>query len=144
MVKIADGIRTFRCPSCDEYINDSMDSCKFCNTALDNANLSSLVEKQDNLNSAFNAANNLQIMAITAIIPMVLTLLPFIGIFALFGYLALIVILPVKLILWKTKFSNIVTDDKDYKTAKSFWRNALIIWAVLLMILIVNLAFRMI
>ncbi len=128
MTNITTDIKTFQCPNCSQYINDSMTSCKYCSTPLDMQSISDAIENQELLNNAYNKANNIRILAGAMITTFFLSLIPFIGIlFAIAHYITFFGV-PILLIYWVIKYSGIKTPDPTFKEAKKFCWTALFIW----------------
>lgn len=53
-------IKTFQCPNCQQFINDSMSVCKFCSAPFDAQMISTAVANQEKVNNAYNAVRTLQ------------------------------------------------------------------------------------
>jgi hypothetical protein len=125
-----DLVKTFQCPNCREYINDSMEKCRYCSAPLDKKEVAEVVAKQEKLNNAFSSANSLRLA--TGGLPTfaLVSFAPFLGFFAGIGFLAMLIILPFLLIYWQIKYGTLITADKEYKLAKSYWNQSLGIWAI--------------
>jgi uncharacterized membrane protein len=128
MTSLVTDVKSFQCPNCSRYINDTMTSCKYCSSPLDVQTVSNAVENQDLINDAYNKANNIRILAGALITTFFLSLIPFIGIlFAIAHYLTFFGV-PILLAYWFIKFGSIKTTDPEFKSAKNFCWTALFIW----------------
>ncbi len=123
-------IKTFQCPNCQQFINNLMNSCKFCLIPLDDQIVSMAATNQEEVNKAYNAASNLRILAGALATFFFVGFIPFLGIIASIGHLIILVALPFILIYWVIRYSRIETNDEDYKQAKKYWLTSLIIWIV--------------
>jgi hypothetical protein len=121
-------MKTFLCPNCKQFINSSMTVCKFCNVELDPATIAASVENQEKVNAAYNSASKIRILAGALVTFFLLSLIPFLGIFAGFAFYAIFLAVPCFLAYWAIKYSGINTHDQDYKTSKKYIMVALFIW----------------
>jgi hypothetical protein len=107
--------RTYRCPNCDEMVNESMTTCRYCQVALDPAVGLMLAERQEMANRAYSDASYLRVVSAAIFVFLVG------GIFqtiAYVGFFATLVISIVLLVRWQLNFSSLVTNDPDYFKAK--------------------------
>ena len=121
--------RTFRCPNCNEMINDSMQQCRYCSVPLDPAIVALVAERQDKANQAYSDASFLKTAAIAMFVFLGLSLIPFVP-FVYWGFLVTFVVVLVLLIRWQVKFGSLLTNDSDYKLAKRSKNIALVLWLV--------------
>ncbi len=107
--------RTYRCPNCNEMVNESMSACRYCQVALDPAVGLMLAERQDKANEAYSDASYLRNAAVGMFVFLAVS-----RVFGLayFGFVATFVISVVLLVRWQVKFSNLLTNDSDYINAK--------------------------
>jgi hypothetical protein len=127
-------VSTFPCPSCHEFINDSMTKCKYCSVPIDPEAASAAVELQDKVNRACNDASLVRNLAGAMWVFFLVRFIPIIGYLALVGMILLFLLIPVRLIMWLVRFGGIQTADLDYKRAK---RNILVALGLWLLIIIV-------
>ena len=107
--------RTFRCPNCNEMINDSMNTCKYCSVAIDPGIAALIAERQEKANQAYSDASFLRNAAVAMFVFLA------VGLVLTIGYLGFAVTFLTTLILlvrWQFKFSNLLTNDPDYLMAK--------------------------
>lgn len=123
-----DTIKAFPCPSCGQFINDSMTACKYCFAPLDMEIISTAVEEQVVVNDAFNKANNIRILAWALITTFFLSLIPFIGLlFAIVNFISFLGV-PILLLHWVYRYGSLETADASFREAKKFCWTALFIW----------------
>jgi uncharacterized Tic20 family protein len=121
-------LKAFRCPNCQEFINNLMTSCKYCSIPLDVQTLSSAVGNQDTVNNAYNAASNVRILAGVMVTFYFLSFIPFMGLlFSIAHYITFFGV-PLLLLFWLIRYGSSKTTDPEYKEAKKYCWTALFIW----------------
>ena len=126
--------RTFRCPNCNEMINDSMTQCRFCSVPVDPNVAQLIADRQEKANHAYSDASYLRTAAIAMYVFLGLSLVPFLP-FVSWGFLIIFIIVIVLLIRWQVRYSGLITEDADYKSARRSW------WISLVMLLGVPVIF---
>ena len=121
--------RTFRCPNCNEMINDSMTQCRYCNVPVDPGVAQLIAERQEKANQSYSDASYLRTAAIAMYVFMGLSFIPFLPVVG-WGFLITFIVVLVLLIRWHMKFSRLVTNDADYLKARRSWRLSLILWLI--------------
>ena len=116
--------RTFRCPNCNEMINDSMTQCRFCSVPVDPAVAQLIAERQEKANQAYSDASYLRTAAIAMYVFLGLSMLLA---FFFWGFLITFVVVIVLVIRWQVRFGALVTDDEDYKRARKSWWISLVL-----------------
>jgi hypothetical protein len=116
--------RTFRCPNCNEMINDSMTQCRFCSVPVDPAVAQLIAERQEKANQAYSDASYLRTAAIAMYVFFGLSMLLA---FFFWGLLITFFVVIVLLIRWQVRFGALVTDDEDYKRARKSWWISLVL-----------------
>ena len=119
--------RTFRCPNCNEMINDSMQQCRYCSVPLDPAIVALVAERQEKANQACSDASYLKTASMVMFVFLALSFIPIMPLVRL-GFLITFFVVLVLLISWQVKFGSLLTSDVDYKTAKQRKNLALILW----------------
>jgi hypothetical protein len=129
--------RIFQCSSCKEYINDSMSNCRFCGTSVDFAVAQSAADIQDKTNQACNDGNFIQTMARATIVMYLVSWAPLIGGAGGWGFLILMLSIPVMIVRWWLKYRNIQTGDQDYQVARgrtvislAIWGGMIVVWLI--------------
>jgi hypothetical protein len=113
--------RTFRCPNCSEMINDAMTECRYCSVPVDPGVAQLVADRQEKANQAYSDASFLRSAAIAVYVFMVLTWSPLFPFIFLLGFVITFVVVIVLLIRWQLRYSNLITDDADYKRARRSW-----------------------
>ena len=130
-------LRTFRCPNCNEMINDSMTQCRYCSVPIDPAVAQLIAERQEKANQACSDASYLRTAAVAMYVFLGVSLIPLLG-FAFWGFLITFVVVIFLLIRWQIRYGSLVTDDADYKTARRSWWIALALLIGVIVIFIVR------
>jgi len=117
--------RTFRCPNCNEMINDSMTQCRYCSVPVDPGVAQLIGERQEKANQSYSDASFLRTAVVAIYVLMGLGfILPFVG----WGSVIVFFVALVLLIRWQVKFGRLVTNDADYLKARRSWRLSLVLW----------------
>ena len=125
--------RTFRCPNCNEMINDSMTQCRYCNVPVDPAVAQLIAERQEKANQSYSDASFLRTAVVAMYVFMGLSYIPFVPLVG-WGFLATFVVVLVLLIRWQVKFGRLVTNDADYLKARRSWRLSLVLWLMAILL----------
>lgn len=112
--------RTFPCPNCNEIINDSMTQCRYCSVAIDPGVAQLVADRQEKVNRACSDASFLRTAAIAMFVFLGLSFIPILP-WVAWGFVIIFVVTIVLLIRWQLKFSDLVTNDVDYKNARRSW-----------------------
>lgn len=118
--------RTFRCPNCNEMINDQMTQCRYCSVPVDPGVAQLIAERQEKANQAVSDASYLRSTTIAMWVLLGLSFIPIIPLVSL-GFFIVFVVGIVLVIRWQVKFSNVLTNDSDYQAARKSWRIALLL-----------------
>jgi len=119
--------RTFRCPNCNEMINDSMSHCKYCGVEIDPGIASLIADRQEKANQAYSDASYLRNAAVAMFVFLA------VGLVLTIGYLGFVITFLITLVLlvrWQFKFSDLLTNDPDYVKAKRSRNVAAVLLAV--------------
>ncbi|HEY0544444.1 MAG TPA: hypothetical protein VGC91_03525 [Pyrinomonadaceae bacterium] len=119
--------KTFPCPNCNEIINDSMETCRFCQAPVDRQAAAWAAETQSRVNQACSDASYLRIAAVGMWIFLGLHVVPFIPLVGL-GFLIMFFVVLILIIRWLIKFISLQTRDKDYLQAKRSLIIAVVLW----------------
>ena len=118
--------RTFRCPNCNEMINDQMTTCRYCSVPVDPGVAQLIADRQQKANQAVSDASFLRTAAIAEWVFLGLSFIPFIPVVEL-AFVIVGVVVVVLVIRWQVKFNNLLTSDADYQAARKSWRISLIL-----------------
>ena len=121
--------RTFRCPNCNEMINDAMKECRYCSVPVDVGIASLLAERQEKANQAYSDGSYLRNAAVAMFVFFA------VGLFFTFAYFAFVgafIVVAVLLIRWQLRFSDLLTNDPDYQKARRSKNIALLLLIIAL------------
>ena len=118
--------RTFRCPNCNEMINEQMALCPFCSAPVDSTAAAAAAEIQQRVNQACNDASYARIAAVAMFVFLGLSFIPFAPTY--WGFLVTFFAVIVMLVRWQVKFSRLNTIDPDYDRAKRTRNLTLVLW----------------
>lgn len=118
--------RTFRCPNCNEMINDSMTQCRFCSVPVDPGVAQLIADKQEKANQAYSDASFLRTGAIAMYVFLGLSFIPFLPV-VYWGFIGAFFAVIVMLIRWQIRFASLVTSDADYQRARRSWWISLVL-----------------
>lgn len=121
--------RTFRCPNCNEMINDSMTQCRYCSVPVDPAVAQLIAERQEKANQSYSDASFLRTAVVAMYVFMGLRYIPLVSLVG-WGFLVTFIVVLVLLIRWQVRFGRLVTNDADYLKARRSWRLSLVLWLV--------------
>lgn len=107
--------RTFRCPNCNEMINESVTQCRYCSLTIDPGVAALIAGRQEKVNEAYSDASYLRRTAVAMFVFLGFSL---VFTFAYWGFLITFWLGVVLLIRWQVKFSDLLTNDPDYPKAK--------------------------
>ena len=113
-------LRTFPCPNCKEIINDSMTQCRFCSVPVDPSVAQLIADRQEKANHAYSDASYLRTAAIAMYAFLGLSFVPFLPIVS-WGFLIIFFLVIILLIRWQIRYSGLITDDADFKSARRSW-----------------------
>ena len=125
--------RTFRCPNCNEMINDSMTQCRYCNVPVDPAVAQLISERQEKANQSYSDASFLRTAVVAMYVFMGLSYIPYVPLVG-WGFLVTFIVVLVLLIRWQVRFGSLVTNDADYLKARRSWRLSLVLWVVAILL----------
>ena len=129
--------RTFRCPNCNEMINDSMKECRYCSVPVDPGVAQLIADKQQQANQACSDASYLRTASIAMYVFLVLSLVPFVPLVTPGFYIVfVVVVVPVDSLageVWRTEnqrsglsssttFVDQVTHNDDHRGAPRLCR----------------------
>lgn len=121
--------RTFRCPNCNEMINDSMTQCRFCSVPVDPGVAQLIADKQEKANQAYSDASYLRTAAIAMYVFLALSFIPFLPLVS-WGFLVTFFVVIVLLIRWQLRYASLVTSDADFQGARRSWWISLVLLIV--------------
>jgi len=111
-----------------------MTQCRFCSVPVDPNVAQLIADRQEKANHAYSDASYLRTAAIAMYVFLGLSMVPFLP-FVSWGFLIIFIIVIVLLIRWQVRYSGLITEDADYKSARRSW------WISLVMLLGVPVIF---
>ena len=126
--------RTFRCPNCNEMINDSMTQCRYCSVPVDPGVAQLIADRQEKANHAYSDASFIRTAAIATYVFLAISFIPLLGMVS-WAVLITFFVVIVLLVRWQVRYSNLVTNDADFQSARRSW------WISLVMILALPIVF---
>lgn len=123
--------RTFRCPNCNEMINDSMKECRYCSVPVDPAVAQLVADRQEQANQACSDASYLRTAALAMYVFLTVSLIPFVP-FVSPAFMIVFVVVVLLLVRWQIKFGGLISSDSDYQAARRSWRTSLVMMIVAL------------
>jgi hypothetical protein len=121
--------RTFRCTSCNEMVNESMQKCPFCDSLIDHEVALAAADLQDRVNRSCSDASYARTAAVAMWVFLGLSFVPFLPV-VYWGFLFTFLVVMVLLVRWQVKFGRLKTVDPDYRRAKRSRNVALVLWLV--------------
>lgn len=107
-----------------------MTSCANCSLQLDEQTMSKSIAIQDRINTAYNSASNVRILAGAMWMFFLFSLIPFIGIIGRIGFYLAFAGVPLFSIIWMVRYGNISKSEPDIAGARKYLLTALGIWAL--------------
>jgi hypothetical protein len=126
-LSLSSSVSVFPCPNCKETINTSMQQCTFCQAPIDRAAAEESAAATSKISQACSDASYLKIM-LALIIPFgLLTLVLFLSLAGMVGFVFIKYAVPVMTIRWWIKYGRIKTSDPDYRRARGtvIWVSAI-------------------
>jgi uncharacterized membrane protein YwzB len=114
----ASSARVFQCPNCKETIDTAAQQCRFCSAAVDPRAAELAADFMARVNQACSDASFVKILGGMELSFWLLSYVPLVGIVGHWGFLFLLVAVPVMAIRWWARFQAIQTDDADFIRAK--------------------------
>ncbi|HKP81912.1 MAG TPA: hypothetical protein VJT69_07835 [Pyrinomonadaceae bacterium] len=111
-----------------------MTQCRFCSVPVDPNVAQLIADRQEKANHAYSDASYLRTAAIAMYVFLGLSMLPFLP-FVSWGFVIIFIIVIVLLVRWQIRYSGLITEDADYKSARRSW------WISLVMLLGVPVIF---
>lgn len=134
-------LRTFPCPNCREFINESMKQCPFCAAPVDPGAAQAAAEAQERVNRACNDASMIRNLAGVMWVCFFVRFVPLLGCVGGVGLVLLFFIVPVRLVMWQARYGGLKTDDVDYRQARRNALTALALWVLMIVVPFVMIFF---
>lgn len=122
--------KTFRCPNCKQFVNNTMAICKHCSFPLDEQTISNTSATQERINSTYNSASNVRILAGAMWMFFFFSLIPFIGIIGRVGSYIAFIGVPVLLIIWLVRYAGLPKSEPEIADARKYLLTGFGIWLI--------------
>lgn len=127
----------FPCPKCNETIDNTAETCRFCGQPVDHAEALKAAELLSKINQAVSDATYMRTSALTLPVFFVLRLIPFVSMLGGIGFIGLSLAIPVWALSWWLKFGAIETNDADFIRSRKAVKGAGISVSVVLVFLVI-------
>jgi hypothetical protein len=108
----------FSCPKCNETIDVSAPSCRFCGAPINADFARHAADVLARINQACSDASYMRSTALTLPVFFVLRFLPIASMLGSLGWTVLIFLIPAWAIRWWVRYGSIETGDPDYIRAR--------------------------
>lgn len=108
----------FQCPKCNETIDSTADSCRFCGEKVDHEAAQKAAELLSRINQACSDASYMRSTALAIPVFFVLRFLPFFSMIGAVGFIGLNFVVPIWALRWWRKFGKIQSADPDFRKAR--------------------------
>jgi hypothetical protein len=127
----------FQCPKCNETIDSTAQSCRFCGQPVDHEAAVKAAQLLSKINQACSDASYMKSSALTLPVFFVLRFVPFVSMVGMVGFIGLSIGIPIWALRWLLKFGAITTDDADFLRARKTVKIAGISAFVLFLLLVI-------
>lgn len=124
-------------------VNESMQKCPFCNSAIDQQAAIAAAEVQDKANQSYSDASYAKTAAVAMWVFLGLSFIPFLPLVTL-GFEITFFVVIVMLIRWQIKFGGLKTADRDYSRAQRFRNIAFGLWVAAIPAILVKVLWELI
>jgi hypothetical protein len=127
----------FQCPNCNETIDSTADSCRFCGGKVDHEAASKAALVMAKIDQACSDASYMKSCAWALPVFFVFRFVPFFNGFGTIGFIALLIVIPAWALRWWLTYADIATQDADFLRARSTVKITGIICLLLLVFLVI-------
>jgi hypothetical protein len=126
----------FECPQCNETIDSSAETCRFCGNTVDHEAALKAAAVLTKVNQACSDAKYMRSTAVAIPVFLLIRLVPFFGGVGVVGFYGLTVGVPVWALRWWIKFGKLASEDNEYVSARKSVRTIGIIVSATLAVFI--------
>jgi len=131
----------FQCPHCDETIDSSAETCRFCGIKVDHEAAQKAAQLMAKINQGCSDASYMKSCAWALPVFFLLRYVPFLSWLGLDGFIGLLIGIPVWALRWWLKYGEIATAEADFlqarKTVKQIGIGGSILFVVFLALFII-------
>ncbi|MGA3101483.1 MAG: hypothetical protein ABSD61_06450 [Terracidiphilus sp.] len=109
----------FECPNCKETIDATAETCRFCGAVVDREAARKAAALMAKVNQACSDSSYMKSTALTLPVFFILRFVPFISAMGGIGFWVLLIAIPLWSLRWLLKYRGIVTDDAEFRKARS-------------------------
>jgi len=109
----------FECPNCKETIDATAETCRFCGVKVDHEAALKAASLMARVNQACSDSSYMKSTALTLPVFFILRFVPFISAVGGIGFWVLLIAIPLWALRWVLKYRGIVTDDAEFRKARS-------------------------
>jgi hypothetical protein len=108
----------FQCPNCNETIDNTARTCRFCGQTVDHEAAVKAAELLSKINQACSDASYMKSCALALPVFIVLRYAPIVGMVGAIGFIGLSIGIPIWALRWWIKFGAIKTGEADFLRAR--------------------------
>ncbi len=127
----------FQCPNCNETIDSTADSCRFCGVKVDHEAAAKAALLLAKIDQACSDSSYMKSCAWALPVFFVLRFVPFLNLFGAVGFIGLLIVIPAWALRWWMKYAGIATQDADFLRARSVVKITGIIVLLLFVFLVI-------
>lgn len=127
--------KVFQCQNCREFINTSMSNCSYCGVEVNLETATAAADVQSKVAKACSDASFLKVAARALAVFFLASMIPIVGGIAGWGFVILLIAVPIMLIGWWLQHKGLQTADADYEAAKRdtvisavIWCGVVVVW----------------
>jgi hypothetical protein len=109
----------FECPNCKETIDATAETCRFCGAVVDREAARKAAALMAKVNQACSDSSYMKSTALTLPVFFILRFVPFISAMGGIAFWVLLIAIPLWSLRWLLKYRGIVTDDAEFRKARS-------------------------
>ena len=109
----------FECPNCKETIDATAETCRFCGAVVDREPARKAAALMAKVNQACSDSSYMKSTALTLPVFFILRFVPFISAMGGIAFWVLLIAIPLWSLRWLLKYRGIVTDDAEFRKARS-------------------------
>jgi hypothetical protein len=108
----------FQCPKCNETIDNTAETCRYCGQPVDDAAAVKAAELLSKINQACSDASYMKSCALALPVFFVLRYVIFLSMLGGIGFIGLSIGIPVWALRWWLKYGRIADDDPEFLRAR--------------------------
>jgi hypothetical protein len=110
----------FQCPNCNETIDSSAESCRFCGSRVDHEAALKAAAVLSKVNQACSDATYMRSTALAIPVFFVLRFLPIVSMIGFVGFFGLLFAVPIWAIIWWLRYGNLsYMNDAEFARART-------------------------